>query len=315
MAVTIGIDVGGTKIAGGVVDEQGNVVARERIATAATHPTAVVAGITKVAQQLHATAPGAAAIGIGAAALISNGVIRSAPNIAWKDVPLAAMISDRVPLPVVLDNDANVAAWGEATCGAGRGYGDQIMITVGTGIGGGIIIGGAIYRGTTGVGAELGHMIVNGSGSEQCACGNKGCLEAMASGTSIGRRARERAAEPGARAVLERAGGIVAAVTGELVGEAAKAGDAWAIEILAETGRWLGVGLASFVNIFDPAVIIVGGGAAAGTGELLLAPAREHMAGLIVGHEWRKPPPVLAGALGYDAGLIGAAVLARGVVA
>ncbi|MGZ4127489.1 MAG: ROK family protein [Actinomycetota bacterium] len=314
MTVTIGIDVGGTKIAAGVVDAEGTVVARRRIATAATHESAVVAGITKVAQELHAAAPGAAAIGVGAAGFIQNGVVRSAPNIAWTDVPLQAMIADRVPLPVVVDNDANVAAWGEAVHGAGLGYGDQIMVTVGTGIGGGIIIGGAIYRGATGVGAELGHMIVNGGGDEQCACGNKGCLEAMASGTSIGRRARERVTEPGARAVLERAGGDAAAITGELVGEAAKAGDVWATEIIAETGRWLGVGLASFVNIFDPAVVIVGGGAAAGTGELLLAPARDHMSTLIVGHAWRKPPPVLAAALGYDAGLIGAAALARSLI-
>jgi glucokinase len=315
LTVTIGIDVGGTKIAGGVVDAQGAVVARRRIATEAMHPQSVVAGIAKVAQELRAAAPAATGIGIGAAGLVDghNGIVLSAPNIAWENVHLRAMIEDRVDLPVFVDNDANVAAWGEALHGAGKDYGDQLMITVGTGVGGGIIIGGQIYRGAHGVGAELGHMIVD-SGGWECPCGNNGCLEAVASGTSIGRRARERASEPEAAAVLKLAGGDANLITGELVGDAAKASDEWAREILTATGRWLGVGLANFVNIFDPEVLIVGGGAAAGTGELLIGPAREHMRELIIGHAWRKPPPVLPAGLGYDAGLIGAAALARGSV-
>jgi glucokinase len=315
MSVTIGIDVGGTKIAAGVVDESGKVVARRQIATAATHPTAVVAGIVKVAQELLAAAPNVTAIGIGAAGLVDGqkGVVLSAPNIKWENVQLRAMVSDRLKLPVVIDNDANVAALGEAAYGAGTGYGDQIMLTIGTGVGGGIVIGGKIYRGAHGVGAELGHMIVDASGPAVCACGNHGCLEAMASGNSIGRRARERASEPGATAVLELAGRNAVDITGELVGEAAKSGDVWARAIIAETGYWLGVGIASLVNIFDPDVVIVAGGAAAGTGELLLEPARDTAAGLIIGHAWRALPPVVPAVLGYDAGLVGAAVLARGI--
>jgi len=314
VTVTIGIDVGGTKIAAGVVDGEGKVIARRQIATAAKHPTAIVAGIVKVAQELNAAAPGATGIGIGAAGLIDGdkGVVLSAPNIAWENVPLRAMVADRIDLPVVIDNDANVAAWGEALYGAGKGYGDQIMVTVGTGVGGGIIIGGQIYRGVHGIGAELGHMIVAAEDAAVCPCGNHGCLEAMASGNSIGRRARDRASEPGATAVLERAGRDGAAITGELVGEAAKAGDVWARAIVEETGRWLGIGIANFINIFDPSVVIVAGGAATGTGELLLAPARVAAAGLIIGHAWRKLPPILLAALGYDAGLVGAAALARG---
>jgi len=313
MSVTIGIDVGGTKIAAGVVDEAGKAIARRQIATAATHPTAIVAGIVKVAQELMAAAPSVTSIGIGAAGLIDGekGVVLSAPNIAWENVPLRSMVSDRLKLPVVIDNDANVAALGESEYGAGREYGDQIMLTIGTGVGGGIVIGGEIYRGAHGLGAELGHMIVDGSGSAVCACGNHGCLEAMASGNSIGRRARERVSEPGARAVLELAGQRAVDITGELVGEAARAGDGWAREIIAETGRWLGVGIANVVNIFDPDVVIIAGGAAAGTGELLLGPARDSAAGLIIGHAWRALPPVVLATLGYDAGLVGAAVLAR----
>ena len=314
MSVTIGIDVGGTKIAAGVVDEAGKVIARRRIATAAMHPTAVVAGIVKVAQELLAAAPGVAAVGIGAAGLIDgeHGIVLSAPNIAWENVPLRAMVSDRIKLPVVIDNDANVAALGESLYGAGEGYGDQIMVTVGTGVGGGIVIGREIYRGARGVGAELGHMIIDASSAATCACGNTGDLEALASGNSIGRRARERVNEAGAAGVLKRAAGDVSAITGELVGEAAIAGDEWASAILDETGHWLGVGLANFVNIFDPEVLIIAGGAATGTGELLLGPARASMAERIIGHAWRTPPPVLAAALGYDAGLVGAAALARG---
>lgn len=315
MTVTIGIDVGGTKIAAGVVDEAGKVIARRRIATAAMHPTAVVAGIVKVAQELLAAAPGVAAIGIGAAGLIDSehGIVLSAPNIAWENVPLRPMVADRIKLPVVIDNDANVAALGEAMYGAGEGYGDQIMVTVGTGVGGGVVIGGRIYRGAHGIGAELGHMIIDASSNAQCACGNYGDVEALASGKSIGRRARERASESGAAAVLKLAGGDAEAITGELVGEAAIAGDEWATGIVAETGHWLGVGIANFINIFDPDVVIVAGGAATGTGELLLGPARAAMGGLIIGHAWRTPPPVLAAALGYDAGLVGAAALARGI--
>jgi glucokinase len=311
VGVTIGIDVGGTKIAGGVVGEDGNVIARRQISTEAAHPTAVVAGITKVALELRAAAPSATGIGVGAAGLVDfeRGIVLSAPNIAWENVHLRAMLSDRVDLPVVVDNDANVAAWGEAIYGAGRGHGDQIMVTVGTGVGGGIIIGGAIYRGAHGLGAELGHIIVN-EGGPQCACGNRGCLEAVASGNAIGRVARERSSEPGARAVIDIAGSPEA-ITGEIVGRAGGAGDDWAQSIIADVGRWLGVGLASFVNALDPDVIVIAGGAAAGTGDLLLDPARDRLAELIIGRPWRKPPPVLPAALGYDAGLVGAAALAR----
>jgi glucokinase len=313
MSVTIGIDVGGTKIAAGVVDDAGKVIARRRIATAAMHPTAVVAGIVKVAQELLAAAPGVTAVGIGAAGLIDgeHGIVLSAPNIAWENVQLRAMVADRIKLPVVIDNDANVAALGEAMYGAGEKFGDQIMVTVGTGVGGGVVIDRKIYRGAHGMGAELGHMIVDESNPAQCPCGNHGCLEVMASGNSIGRRARERADEPGAAEVVKRAGGDTAAINGELIGEAAIAGDEWASAILAETGHWLGVGLANFVNIFDPDVLIVAGGAATGAGELLLGPARASMAERIIGHAWRTPPPVLAAALGSDSGLVGAAALAR----
>lgn len=313
MTVTIGIDVGGTKIAGGAVDAEGRILSRSQVPTPAGDPPATVAGIVKVARELRAAAPGAVACGIGAAGVIDHdrGVVLTAPNLAWRNLHLRAMAEDRIGIPVALDNDANVAAYGEALFGAGRGLGDQVMITVGTGIGGGIVIGGAIYRGAHGVGAEVGHMIVDARGPE-CPCGARGCLEAVASGSAIGRLARERlAGGEGGEEVLSRAGGDIGAVTGEVVGGAAVAGDPFAVSILAETGRWLGIGLASLTNLLDPAVFVIGGGAASGTGDLLIAPARDSMAACVIGREFRHLPDVVAAALGADAGVVGAAAVAR----
>jgi len=312
VSVTIGIDVGGTKIAAAVVDEDGQIVARRRIPTESGDPQAVVVGIVKVARELAAAAPAAVALGVGAAGLIdtARGVVLGAPNIAWENVALRSMLEGRVDMPVFVDNDANVAALAESVCGAGKGAGDQVMVTSGTGVGGGIIIGGEVYRGARGIGAEIGHMVVAAIDGPMCACGNRGCLETMASGSAIGRIARARADDPGAAGVLGAVTGDREAITGEVVGDAALAGDEWAQQIVAEVGGWLGIGLASLVNLLDPDIVIVGGGAAA-TGELLVGPARAAMNANIIGRSWRTPPPVVLAALGNDAGVIGAALLAR----
>ena len=311
---TIGLDVGGTKIAGGVVDGEGTIVRRTQVATAADHPEQIVADMVAVARELSAAVPDVAAIGVGAAGLVDStaGVILGAPNLAYRDVPVGKTLESELGLPAIVDNDANVAALAEAVYGAGRGAGDQVMVTVGTGIGGGIIIGRHIYRGHYGVGAELGHMVIDPDGPV-CGCGNRGCWEAVASGNAIGRLARERV-EGGAGAdLLGMAGGNVETITGELVGEAAVGGDAFSRDVVASIGRLLGIGLANIVNIFDPEVIVIGGGATAGTGELLLEPAREAMTAHILGVAWRKPVRVVPASLGNDAGLVGAAVLAREV--
>lgn len=309
--VTIGIDVGGTKIAAGAVDGEGRVLARRQIPTESSEPGAIVGGITKVGRELRAAAPMARAVGVGAAALVATGgVILGAPNLAWRNMHLRQMVEDRLGLPAVVDNDANVAALAEALYGAGRGAGHVVMLTLGTGVGGGLVFDGRLYRGAHGVGGELGHMVIL-PGGPRCACGNDGCLEALASGTAIGRMARARAEEPVAKRVLEMAGGSPDAITGEIVGEAGAGGDPFAREILAEAGRYLGIGIANCVNIFDPDVVIVGGGVGAGLGELILAPARAAMEDLIVERRSRPAVPVLAASLGADAGIIGAAVLAR----
>lgn len=312
---TIGLDVGGTKIAGAVVDPEGAILAKRQVPTESQEPNSIVAAIVKVARELKAAAPAAVAIGVGAAGLVDvdRGVILGAPNLAYRNVPVRDTLSERLGLPAIVDNDANVAALAEAVYGAGRDAGDQIMVTVGTGIGGGIIIGGKIYRGHYGVGAELGHIVVDPDGPV-CGCGNRGCWEAVASGTAIGRLARQRV-EGGAGAdLLAAVGGDLDAITGELVGESAIAGSAFARDVLAEIGRYLGIGLASIVNIFDPEVIVIGGGAAAGTGELLLDPARASMQAHILGTSWRTPVRIVPAVLGNDAGVVGAARLARELI-
>ena len=312
---TIGVDVGGTKIAAGIVDGDGRIVARDQVPTVADDPARILADIVGAARELIEKTNDVGAVGVGAAGLIDStaGIILGAPNLAYRDVHAGETLKKELGLPAIIDNDANVAALAEAVYGAGRDAGDQIMVTVGTGIGGGIIIGRQIYRGHFGVGAELGHMVID-PGGPVCGCGNRGCWEAVASGTAIGRLARQRVEGGAGAEVLARAEGRIEAITGELVGQAAGDGDPFARDVVEEIGHLLGIGLANIVNIFDPQVIVVGGGAAAGTGELLLAPARAAMEAHILGTAWRKPVRVLPAALGNDAGIVGAAVLARDVV-
>lgn len=308
----IGIDIGGTKIAGAVVAADGAIIARHVIATDADATNAIATGVVKMARELRAGAPSVCAVGVGAAGLVDSarGVVLGAPNLAYRDLAIAGLISARLSLPAFADNDANAAAWAEARFGAGRGYGDQLMLTVGTGIGGGLILNGAVYRGAHGVGAEVGHMVVLPDGP-LCPCGVRGCFEQLASGTAIGRAARQRAGDPASAAVLQRAGGDAAAITGEHVGDAAVAGDAFARSIVAEAGRWLGIGIASLVNVLDPDIVIVGGGVAAGTGDLLLDPARDAMAEHLTLRDLRPAVRIMPAALGNDAGVVGAADLAR----
>jgi len=306
--VTIGVDVGGTKIAAGVVDEDGTIIAQRELATDAAEPNAIVSAINKLTSELRAVAPAATAIGIGAAALVdkARGMILFAPNLAWRDFPLGDLVAARAKMPVVVDNDANVATLGEAMYGAGRGGGDQVMLTVGTGIGGGIVINSELYRGVHGIGAELGHIVLDPHGP-LCACGNHGCLEAFASGTALGRMGRERPSD----AIVALAGGEE--ITGAHVGQAASDGDKGALELVREAGWWLGIGLVTLANTFDPERIVIGGGVAERLGDLLLGPARETLGDRVVGREWRPQIPVVPAALGNSAGLVGAAVLARSI--
>jgi glucokinase len=305
----IGLDVGGTKIAGGVVAADGSVV--ERIPDVPTPPddgAATLAVLRQVIDELRARHPHVTAIGVGAAGLVEwpGGCIRWAPNNAYRALPLRQLLRDATGLPVVVDNDANTAAWAEARLRENASH--MAFLTIGTGLGGGLILDGQLYRGTTGIGAEVGHIIVDPHSSYQCGCGNFGCLEAVASGSALGRYGREAAAaNPESRLAVLADG--AANVTGETVFIAAQDGDPTARELFARAGRWLGIGIASLVTLFDFELIVIGGGVAA-AGELLLAPARASFKQFVFAQAHRQLPSIVPARLGSEAGWIGSAVLA-----
>jgi glucokinase len=312
MGYTIGIDVGGTKVAGGVVDEKGAILERTRRDTPSTDPQATGDTVALLVQELAASHD-VEAVGIGAAGFVDEkrAVVVFAPNLAWRNEPLRADVQRRVGLPVVVENDANAAAWGEARFGAGRGHDYLAVVTVGTGIGGGLVLGGRLYRGRFGVAAEIGHLRVVPEGI-RCGCGNKGCWEQYASGTALVREARDLAAaqSPLAERLMELAGGRIEAITGPLVTRAAKEGDPVSVELFEDLGHWLGAGLASLAAILDPGCFVIGGGVSE-AGELLLAPARESYHRLLSGRGHRPEAELRLASLGNDAGLVGAADLAR----
>jgi len=307
----IGIDIGGTKIAGGVVTEAGRILDRTRVPTPPDDESATLAALFAAVDELLARHRRVDAIGVGAAGLVEwpGGRARWAPHNSYRRLELRRLLHERTGLPTTVDNDANAAAWAESRFGAGAGGGDLVLVTVGTGIGGGLVLGGHLYHGEHGFAGELGHLIVAPDG-DRCACGNRGCLEAMASGSTLGRLGREAAAgDPGGR--LAALAGGPGLVTGEVVFAAAGEGDKVALALFERVGHWLGVGIASLVTIFDPDLVVVGGGVAA-TGELLLAPARASFERYVHGRAHRDLPPVVAARLGDDAGLVGAASLALG---
>jgi glucokinase len=252
-------------------------------------------------------------VGVGAAGYIdrSRSTVLFAPNLAWRDVDLKAELEPRVNLPVVIENDANAAAWGEFTYGAGQDVDDLLLVTVGTGVGGGLVLDGQLYRGAFGVGAEIGHLRVVPDG-RLCGCGNHGCFEQYGSGSALVRNAREAATAGSllARTLLDRAGGDPDAIDGPLITEAARDGDTFAVEQLAEIGRWLGEGIASLTAVLDPAVVAIGGGVS-DADELLLDPIRVAFERSLPGRGHRPMLEIRKATLGNRAGLIGAADLAR----
>ena len=312
MSLACGIDVGGTKIAGGVVDEHGTILEELRVESPATDVAAIEQAIESLVTQLRSRHE-IAAVGVGAAGYIdkARAVVMFAPNLAWRDLDLKADLEAKLDLPVVVENDANAAAWGEFQFGAGHDVDDLLLVTVGTGVGGGVVLDGNLYRGAFGVGAEIGHMRVVPDGI-LCGCGNYGCLEMYASGSALVRdvRAAARAGSLLAADLVDRAGGDPAAITGPLVTEAARAGDPFAIEHLATLGRWLGEGIASLTAVLDPAVVVVGGGVSAAD-DLLLDPTRRAFAAQLTGRGHRPMLDIRRARLGNRAGLIGAADLAR----
>jgi len=313
VTLTIGVDIGGTKVAGGVVDDSGAVLATTRRDTPADDVAKTRDVIVEVAAELAAAHP-ATAVGIGAAGWIdaSRSTVLFAPNIAWRDEPLRDYVSAKVGLPVIVENDANVAAWAEFRYGAAHDAEDSmVMVTIGTGVGGGIVLGGDLVRGATGIAAELGHMGLV-PGGHRCGCGRLGCIEQYASGNALVRFARAGARQEPHRAerLLDLSGGDPDAVTGPMVTAAAHAGDEVSREAFAQLGTWLGMGLADLVQILDPQVLVIGGGVV-DAGELLMGPTRaSYLESLAQRGRW--PVAELRTAkLGNTAGVVGAADLAR----
>src|SRR6476469_5690597 len=267
--LTVGIDIGGTKVLAAVVDPAGTVLAVDRRPTEGHDVLAVENTIVDLVQGF-ARQYDVAAVGIGAAGFVdvTRTVVMFSPHLNWRREPLRAKVAERVRLPVVVDNDANTAALAECRFGAGRGHRFVLCATLGTGIGGALVFDNRVYRGANGMAGEFGHMQVVPDG-HRCECGNRGCWEQYASGNALVRDARELvlAGSPVAHDLRDRVGGDVSLLTGPLVTEAAEAGDPLAGELLADIGSWLCVGLAGMTAAFDPGAIVVGGGVSA-AGEL-----------------------------------------------
>ena len=311
MGLTIGVDVGGTKVAAGVVDDSGKVLERARRESPATDSKAMQDTIADLVLDLAANHR-VEGVGVGAAGFVdvSRATVLFAPNLSWRDEPLKAELERRTDLPVVIENDANAAAWGEFAFGAAADADDLLLVTVGTGVGGGIVLDGRLHRGTFGIAAEIGHLRVVPNG-RPCPCGNRGCWEQYASGSALVSDARAAARDDAAASdLVARAGGDPDAITGPMITEAAQQGDAFAVGRLAELGRWLGEGIASLAAVLDPGVVVIGGGVSE-AGDLLLEPIREHYRANLTGRGHRPELAVRTAELGNDAGLIGAADLAR----
>ena len=312
MPFAIGVDIGGTKISAGVVADDGVIVDRARADTPGSDPGAAEKVIARLVAELSARHPDATAVGVGAAAWLAadRSTVVFSPHLAWRNIPIREALAELIPLPVIVENDANAAAWAEYRFGGGRGLPAVCCITVGTGLGGGLVLDGRLYRGAGGMAAEPGHMTLVPDG-RSCACGNRGCWEMYASGRALARDAQQLAAESpiAAAAMLARAGSA-ADLDGPVVTAVAAEGDPAAQSICAAVGRRLGQGLANVAALVDPSVFLIGGGVSA-IGDLLLGPARAQLAAAMPGHAFRAPPPVVVAALGADAGLVGAADLAR----
>jgi len=314
----LGIDIGGTKVAGGVVAPDGTITDTARRATPGTSVRATEDAIAAVVEELAERHGGPlVGVGVGAAGWFdrTGDTVLFSPHLAWRNQPLRQDLGRRLQRPLWVGNDADAAAWAEYRYGAARGSDLAVMITLGTGIGGGMVIDGRLQRGAHGVAGEWGHMRVVPDG-RLCACGNRGCWEQYASGNALGLTAREVAtSSPAAAALLlERVGGRAERLTGEDVATAAKAGDPLALELLADVGTWLGQGIADMAAILDPDVVVIGGGVSV-LGEMVLGPARERLERALPGRGFRPGPTVVAAQLGAQAGLVGAADLVRRAVA
>lgn len=310
--LAIGIDIGGTKVAAGVVDPYGAIVASARRETPGQNPRAVESVIVDLVRELG-RGRRIRSVGIGAAGWmdLDNGTVLFSPHLAWRNEPLRANLERALRRRVTVLNDADAAAWGEWRFGAGRGEPRLVLITLGTGIGGAMIMDGVLERGRHGVAGEFGHQIIVPNG-HRCECGNRGCWEQYASGNALGREARELAManSPVAQTLLREVDGNVDAITGAVVTRLALQGDPVCRELIDDVGQWLGLGLANLGAALDPGTFVIGGGLGA-AGQLLIEPARRTFERNLTGRGFRPAATITAAALGPEAGLIGAADLSR----
>jgi glucokinase len=313
VSLTIGVDIGGTKVLGGIVTPEGEVRQQARRPTPAQDPPGTLRMIVEVIAELAAIEK-VDAIGIGAAGWIDadRSTILFAPNLAWHDEPLRDHVASRFHLPVVVENDANVAAWAEFRFGAGRDMSDSMVLyTIGTGVGSGIVLGGELLRGAHGIAAELGHVRVVPDG-HLCGCGRHGCLEQYASGNALVRFAKATAndAPDKAERLLSLAGGSADAITGPMVTAAGRDGDPAARGAFEQIGYWLGNSMADVVQVVDPQRIVIGGGVIE-AGDLLMRPAEASYRDALEARGRLPVADVRAAEMGILAGVVGAADLAR----
>lgn len=310
--VVLGIDIGGTKIAAAVVNSEGKIIKEVKENSCCRGlPSFFLPLNSAIGKLLDFSIEkklSVCGIGLGIAGLVDSKEqkVLFAPNLPIAGLPLKDILQERFELPILVDNDANCAAWGEKKIGAGKDAQDFLCVTLGTGIGGGFVSGGKLYRGAIGCAGEIGHMVIDINGP-RCSCGRFGCFEALASAKALERRA---AAElPEDSLVLKLVGGDRMRICGEVITEAAKKGDVFARNLLAEIGKIIGTGFSNLINIFDPELIIVGGGLAAASG-FVLPVARREVASQVMADKFRVTEIVPA-QLGLKAGMIGAAMLAR----
>ncbi len=315
MSLVLAVDLGGTKICSALVGEGGEVLRQD------VRPTEASLGqqrvIDNILSSLRAVTPpgtlgsGIRALGVGAPGPLDpqKGEIIFAPNLQWRNVNLRQILEDALGIPVFLENDANLAALGEHLYGAGRGHDHMVFLTVSTGVGGGLILNGEIYSGAYGGAGEVGHIVVAPDGPP-CSCGNRGCLEAVASGRAIRRMAAELISSGGGKGILELAGGDPSAVDAPLVTQAAQGGDPEAGGILETAGRYLGMAIASVCTLLNPSLFVIGGGVARGAGKLLLRPAEDEALRRVL-PAFRDSLRIAPAALLGRAGILGAAAYAR----
>jgi glucokinase len=303
----IGVDVGGTKILALQLHDDGSYGDEVRTAT----PLGGEAVLDAVAELVLAL-DNVTAVGVGAPGLVDHaGVLKFAPNLPHVvGLPVRDGLEQRLPgVVVTVGNDATCAGWAERVLGAGQGSDDLLMVTLGTGIGGGLVAGGRLIEGGNGFSGEIGHMVVDIHGPP-CPCGKRGCWERYASGSGLGRLGREAAEAGQAPSIVELAGGDPVAVRGEHVTAAAMAGHPDALEVIGQFAWWVGLGLANLANIFDPECIVLGGGLA-GSGGVFLEPVRTAFSELVEAAEYRPDIRIVLAELGVQAGAVGAALLAR----